>query len=110
MTSTTRIITKWMEAVLSCRSLPAPWYTASNQWNSGYIGLPLPLFKEKLNILCRHRYDYYRFRMAATGREGYSVVYPIEVDNTDKYVLPSINISWNVSTQHGGAGSLCAFN
>lgn len=72
-------------------------YTASNQWNSGYIGLIAPLFKEKLNIYAGTRYDYYRFRMAATGREGYSVVYPIEVDNTDKYILPSINISWNAS-------------
>lgn len=70
-------------------------YTASNQWNSGYIGVVAPLFKEKLNIYAGTRYDYYRFRMAATGREGYSVVYPIEVDNKDNYVLPSINISWN---------------
>lgn len=73
-------------------------YTASNQWNSGYMGLVAPLFKEKLNIYAGTRYDYYRFRMAATGREGYSVVYPIEVDNTDKYILPSINISWNASS------------
>lgn len=73
-------------------------YTASNQWNSGYIGLVAPLFKEKLNIYAGTRYDYYRFRMAATGREGTSIVYPIEVDNKDNYILPSINVSWNASS------------
>jgi TonB-dependent receptor len=73
-------------------------YTASNQWNSGYIGLPISLFKEKLNVYAGTRYDYYRFRMAASGREGISIVYPIEVDNRDHYILPSINVSWNVSS------------
>jgi TonB-dependent receptor len=73
-------------------------YTASNQWNSGYIGLPVSLFKEKLNIYAGTRYDFYRFRMAASGREGISIVYPIEVDNRDNYILPSINIGWNVSS------------
>ncbi|AXY74372.1 TonB-dependent receptor [Paraflavitalea soli] len=73
-------------------------YTASNQWNSGYIGLVAPLFKEKLNIYGGTRYDYYRFRMAATGREGTSIVFPIEVDNRDNYILPSINVAWNVSS------------
>lgn len=71
-------------------------YTASNQWNAGYVGLEAPLFKERLNIYAGTRYDHYRFRMAATGRSGVSVVFPIEVDNTDDYILPSVNVAWNI--------------
>lgn len=73
-------------------------YTASNQWNSGYIGVVAPLFRKKLNIYAGTRYDYYRFRLAATGRSGISVVYPIEVDNPDHFILPSINASWNINS------------
>ena len=71
-------------------------YTASNQWNAGYIGLDAPLFRGRLNIYAGTRYDHYRFRMAATGRSGVSVVYPIEADNTDNFILPSVNVTWNV--------------
>lgn len=70
-------------------------YTASNQWNSGYAGLIVPLFKQQLNIYAGARYDHYRFRLAATGRSGISVVYPIEIDNPDDFILPSVNLSWN---------------
>jgi TonB-dependent receptor len=70
-------------------------YTASNQWNAGYVALVAPLFRQKLNVYAGTRYDYYHFRMAATGRSGISVVYPIAVDNPDHFILPSVNITWN---------------
>lgn len=75
------------------------YYRASNQLNAFYAAAELPL-KDKLRIYAGARLEYYHFRMAAAGKAGYGMVYPIAVDNPKTWLLPSVNITYNIHPDH----------
>lgn len=73
-------------------------YQASNQLNAGYAGLVIPLC-QKLEVYTGARVEYYHFKLAAAGRSGYSLVYPIDVNKPQTFLLPSVNLKYNIRPQ-----------
>ncbi len=83
---------------------PDDSYIASNQNNSGYLAINIPLFNHTLDLYGGMRVEYNRLRIVGAEKLG-QAPFPIIINQPVSSYLPPFNITFS-QRQVGDQGSL----